>query len=489
MSTTQTEPEAKRVVPAWRRLLVAAGWFALFVVAVSAGVYLFTRHRLVSQLDRVLAELDETDPGWRWPDPFQVRHDIPLEENCAERALAIIRDRPRGWPDAKTWDKFQDVQPNMDLDPPRRKLLDGLMAEGAIPRLRAEARDLVKYPRGRLGLTLAENPWTILLPNHQELRGVAALLQFDAHDLALAGNYREALKSSRACLNVSRVLEDDPILISQLVRIAMAAVAMSMAERTMALGDAPDDALAALQKHLEPEARGIRMTVAMRGERASAHQIVLLLSSGKITLQEIEGLDRAGGATGQIWGVSSLISFAGREMARREHADILKMMTKIVETTKLPVKDQFAAEEEVMNQLRSSTGPIMRLVLPAVQKINEAGRRAHCQAIAMRALIAVERYRLKHGKWPAKLEDTVPAFLEKVPLDPIDGSPIRYKRWADGVVVYSIGNNRKDDGGEVLKSLHDYGYRLWDKDKRRAAPPPLPPEVPEGGPGDPPGPP
>ena len=142
-----------------------------------------------------------------------------------------------------------------------------------------------------------------------------------------------------------------------------------------------------------------------------------------------------------------------------------------------------------MNQLRSSTGPIMRLILPAVQKINEAGRRAHCQAVAMRALIAVERYRLKHGKWPGKLEDTVPAFLDKVPEDPIDGAPIRYKRWADGVVVYSIGNDRKDDGGEVLKSLHDYGYRLWDKDKRRAAPPPLPPDEPEGAPGAPGGPP
>jgi hypothetical protein len=91
--------------------------------------------------------------------------------------------------------------------------------------------------------------------------------------------------------------------------------------------------------------------------------------------------------------------------------------------------------------------------------------------VALRALIAVERYRLKHGKWPDKLEDTIPAFLDRVPEDPIDEKPIRYKRWADGTVVYSIGNDRKDDGGDVVRPFKDFGYRLWDRDKRRAAPP------------------
>src|SRR6476659_3178730 len=101
MSTTATEPEVKRAMPAWRRVLVATGWFALFCVAVSAAVYLLNRHRLMSQLDRVMAELDENDPGWRWEEILAARDEIREEENCANRVLAIARDVPRTWPDFK----------------------------------------------------------------------------------------------------------------------------------------------------------------------------------------------------------------------------------------------------------------------------------------------------------------------------------------------------------------------------------------------------
>ena len=48
--------------------------------------------------------------------------------------------------------------------------------------------------------------------------------------------------------------------------------------------------------------------------------------------------------------------------------------------------------------------------------------------------------------------------------------------------MYSIGNDRKDDGGDVeAPSMKDFGYRLWDPARRRAVPPPLPPDEPEGG--------
>jgi hypothetical protein len=476
MSTTetQTEPETKRVVPAWRRLLVAAGWFALLLVAVSAAVYFFNRHRLVSQLDREIEKLDESDPGWRWPTPFQDRRAIPYEENSVPRILEIVNAFPPGWPDSKKTETFQDLAPNLALDGPRRELLAEVLATAPLPELRGKARELVKYPRGQIELKLAENPWAVLLPNHQKMREAANLLQLDARDLSLDGKHDEALKSARACLNVSRALEDDPFLIGQMVRIGIATVAMTMAERTMALGDAPDDALAAFQDALKHEARRTGLTVALRGERAAAQQTLTLLGAGKVTVTELEALARGGSRESS--GLSWLTSFVGRELARREQGTILRLLTRMVDASRLPAKDQFAAEEEFEKQIKSSaTGTIVGLVVPFVQRVTYGARRGQCQAVALRALIAVERYRLKHGKWPGKLEDTVPAFLEKVPEDPIDGKPIRYAKWAEGVVVYSIGNDRTDDGGNVTGRDNDYGFRLWDKARRRAAPPPLPP--------------
>ncbi len=69
---------------------------------------------------------------------------------------------------------------------------------------------------------------------------------------------------------------------------------------------------------------------------------------------------------------------------------------------------------------------------------------------AGRALLAVERYRAEHGTRPVGLGDLVPDELAEITMDPFDGKPLRYKADLGGaVVVYSVGRNRADDGGEV----------------------------------------
>jgi hypothetical protein len=114
--------------------------------------------------------------------------------------------------------------------------------------------------------------------------------------------------------------------------------------------------------------------------------------------------------------------------------------------------------------------------------------------------LAVERYRLQHGRWPESLADLSPRrqqglitdkhlagaagygpdLIGKIPMDPYIGKPLRYRRLADGVVIYSVGPDGKDDGGKIIRMNPnpstpgtDIGIQLWDPDKRRQ--PPLPP--------------
>jgi len=62
--------------------------------------------------------------------------------------------------------------------------------------------------------------------------------------------------------------------------------------------------------------------------------------------------------------------------------------------------------------------------------------------------IALKRFQLKHGNYPADLNSLVPEFLPAVPLDPVDGQPLRYRRNADGTfLLYSVSENGVDDGG------------------------------------------
>jgi hypothetical protein len=67
-----------------------------------------------------------------------------------------------------------------------------------------------------------------------------------------------------------------------------------------------------------------------------------------------------------------------------------------------------------------------------------------------RTACALERYRLAHGEYPQSLSLLAPQFITAVPNDVIDGGELKYRRTDDDrFVLYSIGWNGKDDGGDV----------------------------------------
>jgi hypothetical protein len=105
--------------------------------------------------------------------------------------------------------------------------------------------------------------------------------------------------------------------------------------------------------------------------------------------------------------------------------------------------------------------------------------RCRCGAVAA----ALERHRRRHGRWPDSLAALVPDLLPAVPSDPFDSQPLRYRRLADGVVVYSVWIDRTDDGGKLADAFPSpagsgLGVRLWDVPHRRQPPRTPPPEAP-----------
>lgn len=59
-------------------------------------------------------------------------------------------------------------------------------------------------------------------------------------------------------------------------------------------------------------------------------------------------------------------------------------------------------------------------------------------------------HRLAHGEYPESLDAFTPQFIAKQPHDVIGGQPLHYRREANGqFVLYSVGWNEGDDGGEV----------------------------------------
>src|SRR5262249_54922795 len=148
------------------------------------------------------------------------------------------------------------------------------------------------------------------------------------------------------------------------------------------------------------------------------------LANGSLDLDSLSGGPSASGP---------MRIFAGwtqKSLARREHPEALEMMNRAVESARLPEGERPAAEKERDADLRSLPRNVVlvRLLMPAMDKFPAATRRKTAMLRGLIVLLALERYRLDKGAWPAKLEELTPKLLKKVPLDPFDGKPLRYRR-------------------------------------------------------------
>jgi hypothetical protein len=94
-----------------------------------------------------------------------------------------------------------------------------------------------------------------------------------------------------------------------------------------------------------------------------------------------------------------------------------------------------------------------RLLFPAVGRA--AIRMARGQTVLDLAGVAcaLERYRLAQGRYPDTLEALTPRFLTQIPSDLFAERPLKYQRGSDDrFVLYSIGGDERDDGGDIARS-------------------------------------
>ena len=89
------------------------------------------------------------------------------------------------------------------------------------------------------------------------------------------------------------------------------------------------------------------------------------------------------------------------------------------------------------------------LILAAVPSIYEASASPRTDGRLLETLIALRIYKDEHGEFPDELKSLTPRYFKSVPFDPYSGKPLIYKKQGDHFLLYSIGRNRVDDGGEL----------------------------------------
>jgi hypothetical protein len=105
------------------------------------------------------------------------------------------------------------------------------------------------------------------------------------------------------------------------------------------------------------------------------------------------------------------------------------------------------------NQTFAVGGNMLRRVTDA-----ETARRMVVTALALK------RHSLRHGQPAASLEVLVPELLPALPIDGMDGKPLRYRLKPDGTfLLYSVGEDGEDNGGDVsLAKGKSQFVQIWD---------------------------
>jgi len=79
----------------------------------------------------------------------------------------------------------------------------------------------------------------------------------------------------------------------------------------------------------------------------------------------------------------------------------------------------------------------------------------------LRIAFAVAGFHADHGRYPQQLQEIVPTYLKKLPKDLFSGKSIVYRLSKDGYLLYSVGENGKDDlAWHDLSSCDDLRMRM-----------------------------
>jgi hypothetical protein len=159
------------------------------------------------------------------------------------------------------------------------------------------------------------------------------------------------------------------------------------------------------------------------------------------------------------------------------HAAVLRFRTRMVAAARLPLPECYTRLTALQQEVKAQPW-LARQVLEemAIERIAMPEMLLLAQLRCAVAALAAERYRLRHGRWPQRLDQLTPQFLSEVPADPFTGAPLRCTSKDGKFMIYSVGPDGKN-GASVIDeprylspdAVH-LSFILWDASQRRQPP-------------------
>ncbi len=308
----------------------------------------------------------------------------------------------------------------------------------------APTSHLSRYPVD-LSLGRAADLWHLA-----RARRAVGVLTAEAMVHCATGDKDKAIAAIMAAARLADSLQQEPLLASQSVRLRCWGTITASINRILNCTELDERGLALLEVTLaRAEAPG-SLGRCLAGERVCGLTIFsdrreqALLFAG--SANQPTSVDRFRSAL-----LFSALKTSG--ILQKDKRFYLEHMQAVIAAAEQPLPLRFDLSQNVFTRLSLGWSRFyvlsgMLLSGSGMSEIFTRDATSVAWVRATQAAVAVERFRARHaGSVPKKLDDLVPELLDRLPLDPFDGKPLRFKSLNDGYVVYSVGSDGKDDGG------------------------------------------
>ncbi|NOX97582.1 MAG: hypothetical protein GXO98_05940 [Nitrospirae bacterium] len=294
------------------------------------------------------------------------------------------------------------------------------------------------------------------LPHLKKMRELARLLALEAGLQSREGQTDESLKTIQVGLRMGKSLFTEPILISQLVRMSIYSTMLKEMEMLLDRNNETRPAIyKALIKELDDLEGHPAFTRSLEGERAMGLWAFAMIRKEPSLVRESFGDE---GLSYRLYG-----SYLLRPILKIDEVYYLRMMERLIALSRLPYYQAIVKVRNFDKELKSVprycflTGRI----LPSLGKAFVVQARSEARIRAGKLALALKIYKAGKGIYPPDLKALTPEILPRLPKDPFTGKDYIYKREGEGFIVYSVGDNLKDDKGAFNPKRWEEGDIPW----------------------------
>ncbi|MBL8991304.1 MAG: hypothetical protein JNJ48_06965 [Phycisphaerae bacterium] len=319
----------------------------------------------------------------------------------------------------------------------------------------------------------------VLLPHLAHLRRAARLMDADLRHAAAAGDGARVAADLHTMLGLSVHVAQSPGLIGQMVQAAIVHMACDAITRlvTERPGLIDEAELVALAHRLASLGEGGALRLQLAAERAFFDDLLQrmytddgagdgrLTDQGRALMLEVASNEPWKRATSELRTLDILAgpvyaqAAAGRREIKALYDRILDsaMAEDAIELWARPAVSEVSRliDELRAQPLGATRYELLRVMDVGFDRASGVLRLCESRVALTQVVIALELHRSRTGRYPDSLAALTPGLIPAVPADPFDGRPVRYlapgrgPAWAGGrPVLYSIGNDRVDGGGD-----------------------------------------